>query len=150
MRLVVAAALVVVALVLAGCGGGTKGSRASTGAVAGAQTEQQFTSPSFDNSAGALEQQISATVSAFRHNGAAAQEAARGLMRANCQGTLSTQLRSRAHTAREHAIVSHLRSACAALSQAGEQAHLGHLAAAQRFAGRALAAAKAAAALSTH
>jgi hypothetical protein len=139
--------LLAAALVLAGCGGSTSGSRATTGAVAGAQTEQQFTSPSFHNSAGALEQQISAMVISFRHNRAAAQADMRGIIHGNCQGTLATQLTQRAHTAQEHAIVAHLHAACAELAQAAQQAHYGKAAAAQRLAARALTAAKAAAAI---
>jgi hypothetical protein len=148
MRLALAAVVpLAAALVLAGCGGGSRGVRATTGAVAGAQTEQQFTTASFANSAGALEQQVSAMVMSMRHNSAAGQADMRGVVRANCQGTLATQLAQRAHTAQEHAIVAHLRTACADLTQAAQQGHFGHAAAAKGLAARALAAAKAAAAL---
>ena len=135
--------LAVLVLVAAGCGG-AKSSATSSGAVAGAQTTQQFLSPTFEGSANAIARQISAQVAALQKNMAANAQVGSALQKANCTGTVNTQLTQRAHSAQEKQVAKQLAGACGALTRALQAANRGNGARARQFGVRALAAAKAA------
>ena len=138
-----AACLLLLLLALAaGCGGG--GSRVSTGAVAGTQTTQQFLSPSFEGSANAIARQISAQVAALQKNVEANAQIGSGLQKANCTGTVNTQLTQRAHSAKEKQVAKSLAGACGDLTRALRSAKNGDAAQAKRLAAKALRQAKAA------
>ena len=133
----------ILGLVAAGCGG-SKSSTGTTGAVAGAETTEQFLSPTFEGSANAIARQISAQVAAMRKNVAAAGQVGSGLQKSNCTGTVNTQLTQRAHSAREKRMAKQLSGACVALTNALRAAHRGNTAQAKQLAARALSQAKSA------
>jgi hypothetical protein len=130
--------LVSVALA-AGCGGGSK---SSTGAVAGAQTSEQFVTPSFQGSANAIARQISAQASALRKNAEANAQIGSGLQKANCTGTVNTQLTQRAKTGDEKMVAKSLAGACGDITRALRSAKAGDTAKAKQFAAHALQLAK--------
>ena len=134
--------LLLLGLVVAGCGGSKRS--ASTGAVAGAQTTQQFLSPTFMGSANAIARQISAQVAAVQNNLRANAQIGGGLQKANCIGTVNTQLTQRATSSREKQVAKQLAGACGSLARALQAAHGGHAAQAKQLAARALGQAKSA------
>jgi hypothetical protein len=131
--------LLVLALVAAGCGGGSK---SSTAAVAGAQTSQQFLSPSFEGSANAIARQISAQVAALQKNVEANAQIGSGLQKSNCTGTVNTQLTQRAKTAEEKRVAKSLAGACGDITRALRSAKAGDAAKAKQLAAHALTLAK--------
>jgi hypothetical protein len=135
--------LAVLGLVAAGCGG-SKNAAVTTGGVAGAETTEQFLSPTFEGSANAIARQISAQVAAVQKNVAAAAQIGSGLQKSNCTGTVNTQLTQRAHSAREKQVAKQLAGACGALTRALRAAHGGNTAQAKQLAARALSQAKSA------
>lgn len=132
-----ALSLALLALVLAGCGGSKHA--ASTVVVAGAQTTQQFLSPSFKGSANSIARQVSAQVAAVRHNLKANAQVGNALQKANCTGTVNTQLTQRAHSQQEKQIAKALAGACGDLTRALQAADKGDGSQAKQLASQALA-----------
>jgi hypothetical protein len=126
--------LVLLALLVAGCGG----SKSSTATVAGAETSEQFLSPTFKGSANAIARQLSAQVAAVQKNLEANAEIGSGLQKSNCTGTVNTQLTQRAHSQQEKQIAKALAGACGDLTRALQSAHDGDTAKAKQFAAQAL------------
>jgi hypothetical protein len=131
-------------LVAAGCGGSSR-STGTTGGVAGAQTTQQFLSPTFEGSVNAIARQISAQVAALQKNLDANAQIGSALQKANCTGTVNTQLTQRADTAQEKRAAKQLAGACGALTRALHAANQGDTSQAKQLAVRALSQAKSAA-----
>jgi hypothetical protein len=128
-------------LVVAGCGG-SKQSSSSTVAVAGAQTTQQFLSPSFKGSANAIARQVSAQVAALQKNVRANAQIGSSLQKANCTGTVNTQLTQRAKSQQEKQIAKALAGACGDIAKALHDANQGNAAQAKQLASQALSQAK--------
>jgi hypothetical protein len=135
--------LALLGLVAAGCGG-SRSSATSTGAVAGAQTTQQFLSPTFEGSANAIARQVSAQVAALQKNLEANAQIGSALQKANCTGTVNTQLTQRASSAHERQVAKQLAGACGSLTRALQAANKGNAAQAKQLASRALSQAKSA------
>ena len=127
--------LALLVLVAAGCGGSKS---STTATVAGVQTTQQFLSPTFKGSANAIARQLSAQVSALRKNLSANAQIGSALQKANCTGTVNTQLTQRAHSQQEQQIAKALAGACGDLTRALESANDGHSAKAKQLAAQAL------------
>jgi hypothetical protein len=117
-------ALVLVVLLAAGCGG--------------SKQPEQFLSPTFKESATAIANQLDAQVKALQKNLEANSEIGNGLQKANCTGTVNTQLTQRAHSQQEKQIAKALAGACGDLTRALQSAHNGDAGKAKQLASHAL------------
>jgi hypothetical protein len=144
-----AGALLAAAVALAGCGGAGAGGNASgtTGGVAGAHHAQG--AGNFRASVHGFEARLQTSVQAFQNGNLAKAIASGGPLLNNCISVVDTRIAPQA-SASSHAqtqAMSHLRSACAAMTQAANAGASGNTAKAKQFAGEALQQAKIAARL---
>lgn len=133
------------ALALAGCGGSGSASGTTTG-VAGTHHAQG--SGNFRASVHGFEAKLQTSVRAFQSGNLAKAIASGGPLLTNCVHTVDTKIAPHASTHAQKQVLAHLRSACAAMSQAASAGAAGNTKKAKQFAQTALTQAKVAARLS--
>lgn len=142
--LITMGALLAAAVALAGCGG--SGSVASgttvgatvgtTGGVAGVQTTQG--SAGFSARVNNLQSRIRTAMRKLANGNVTGAASVGGTLLMNCQSTVDTKLAPHATTTSQKQAVSHLRTACADVSQASTKAAAGDLATAKQLAKQAM------------
>lgn len=140
-----AAALLVSAVALAGCGGGgnnTAGTTVGTtvgaaGGVAGVQTTKSTTS--FRMRVQGLETQLQAAVQKLQNGNLAGAANAGGSVLMHCQSLVQSKTATRASTTQQQEAVSHVRLACQDLANATSKGTSGDMTAARSLAKQALA-----------
>ena len=138
-------ALLAAAVVLAGCGGSGSAS-GTTGGVAGAHHAQG--SGNFRASVHGFEAKLQTSVRAFQSGNLTKAIASGGSLLTNCVQTVDTKIAPHASTHAQKQVLAHLRSACAAMSQAASAGAAGNTMKAKQFAHAALTQAQIAARLS--
>jgi len=140
-------ALLAAAVALAGCGGSGGGhAGGTTGSVAG--THHAKGSVSFRASVHGFEAKLQTSVHAFQSGNLTKAIASGGPLLQNCMSVVDGKIASHASTHAQKQAVAHLRSACAAMTQASQAGSSGNMTKAKQFAGQALQEAKIAARLS--
>ena len=141
------AALLAAATGLAGCAGSTSGSaNGTTGGVAG--THHAGGSENFRASVHGFEAKVQTSVHAFQSGNLADAITSGGSLLTNCSQTVDTKIAPHVSTSAQKRVLAHLRSACAAMSQAADAGSSGNMAKAKQLAATALMQARIAARLS--
>lgn len=141
------AAILGVAIALAGCGGSGSGSATgTTGGVAGSHHAQG--AGKFRASVHGFEASLQTSVRAFQSGNLTKAIASGGPLLTNCVQSVDTKIAPHAPTHAQKHVLAHLRSACGAMSQAASAAAAGNTLKAKQFARTALAQARIAARLS--
>ena len=138
-------ALLAAAILLAGCGGSGSAS-GTTGGVAGAH--HAHGSGNFRASVHGFEAKLQTSVRAFQSGNLSKAIASGGPLLTNCVQTVDTKIAPHASTDAQKQVLAHLRSACAAMSQAASAGAAGNTMKAKQFAHVALTQAQIAARLS--
>jgi hypothetical protein len=138
-------ALLAASVALAGCGGGGNAS-GTTGGVAGAH--HAHGSGSFRAGIHGLEARIQTSVQAFQTGNLSKAIASGGPVLNNCLKTVDTKFEPNASTHAQRQAVTHLRVACADMTQAANAGASGQMTKAKQFARAALQQARIAARLS--
>ncbi|HJU37916.1 MAG TPA: hypothetical protein VJ716_10920 [Gaiellaceae bacterium] len=138
-------ALLAVAIALAGCGGGGSAS-GTTGGVAGAHHARG--SGNFRASVHGFAARLQTSVHAFQSGNLTKAIASGGPVLNDCMGVVDAKIAPHASTANQKRALTHLRTACSAVTEATRAGSSGNLAKAKQFAATALAQARIAARLS--
>jgi hypothetical protein len=130
-------ALLVAAIVLAGCGGTGSGSASgTTGGDTGMHQGQG--EANFRASVHGFEARLQTSVQAFQSGNLAKAISAGGPFLNDCIGMVGSKIAPHASTHAQNAAVAHLRSACAEMSQAANAGASGNTTKAKQFAAAAL------------
>ena len=141
------AAILGVAIALAGCAGSGSGNASgTTGGVAGSHHAQG--AGNFRASVHGFEARLQTSVHAFQSGNLTKAIASGGPLLTNCVQSVDTKIAPRAPTRAQKQVLAHLRSACGSMSQAAGAAAAGNTLKAKQFAGTALTQAQIAARLS--
>jgi hypothetical protein len=132
-------------IALAGCAGSGSAS-GTTGGVA--STHQARGSGNFRASVHGFEAKLQTSVHAFQSGNLAEAISSGGSLLTNCVKTVDTKIASHVSTQAQRQVLAHLRSACAAMSQAADAGTSGNMTKAKQFAATALTQARIAARLS--
>ena len=140
-------ALVAAAIALAGCAGSTGGDASgTTGGVAG--THQARGSGNFRASVHGVDARLQTSVHAFQSGNLAEAISSGGSLLTSCTQTVDTRIAPKVSTQAQKRVLAHLRSACAAISQAADAGTSGNMRKAKDLAATALTQARIAARLS--
>jgi hypothetical protein len=130
-------ALLAAAIALAGCAGSGNGSATgTTGGVAG--THHARGSGNLRASVHGFEAKLQTSVHAFQSGNLAEAIASGGSLLTNCVKTVDTKIAPHVSTQAQKQVLAHLRSACAAMSQAADAGTSGNMTKAKQFAATAL------------
>jgi hypothetical protein len=138
-------ALLAAVIALAGCAGSGSAS-GTTGGVAG--THHARGSGNFRASVHGFEAKLQTSVHAFQSGNLVKAIASGGSLLTNCMQTVDTKIAPHVSTQAQKQVLAHLRSACAAMSQAADAGTSGNMTKAKQFAATALMQARIAARLS--
>jgi hypothetical protein len=142
-----AGALLAAGVALAGCAaGGSGGASGTTGGVAG--THDAPGARNLRASVHGLEARLQTSVHAFQSGNLAQAISSGGSLLTSCTQTVDTKIAPHVSTQAQQRVLAHLRSACAAISQAADAGTAGNMAKAKQFANDALTQARIAARLS--
>ena len=140
-------ALLAAAVALSGCAASGNGSAGgTTGGVAGEQ--QARGSGNLRAGVHGFEARLQTSVHAFQSGNLAEAISSGGSLLTNCTQTVDTRIAPHVSTQAQHRVLAHLRSACAAISQAADAGTAGNMRKAKQLAADALTQARIAARLS--
>jgi hypothetical protein len=140
-------ALLAASVALAGCAGSSGGSAdGTTGGAAG--THHARGSGNFRAGVHGFEAKLQTSVHAFQSGNLAEAISSGGSLLTNCVQTVDTRIAPHVSTHRQQQVLAHLRSACAAMSQAADAGISGNMTKAKQLAAAALAQSRIAARLS--
>jgi hypothetical protein len=128
-------ALLAAAIALVGCAGSGSASGTTSG-VAG--THHARGSGNFRASVHGFEAKLQTSVHAFQSGNLAEAISSGGALLTNCVQTVDTKIAPHVSTQAQKQVLAHLRSACAAMSQAADAGTSGNMTKAKQFAATAL------------